>query len=198
MAAPSLTWIRPSDHDHDRAEALDPVAKTVDEAFDFVQPIGPGRVRGVLLHKLMEEFLTGELLDSDPVVVEQRAAQLLEELLGDEALDARPDPKEMARAALNTIRFADVAALRRHLIPEVPIWSSLADGTLLAGRADAVAVEGGNIVAALDWKSDVAPSHQERSDYIGQMRAYLTASGARRGALVYMTLGEIVWVEANT
>lgn len=198
MAAPSLTWIRPSDYDHDRAEALDPVAKTVDEAFDFVQPIGPGRVRGVLLHKLMEEFLTGELLDSDPAVVEQRAAQLLEELAGDEALGVRPDPKELARTALNTIHLADVAALRHHLIPEVPIWSRLVDGTLLAGRADAVAVEGGNIVAALDWKSDVAPSHQERSDYIGQMRAYLTASGARRGALVYMTLGEIVWVEVNT
>lgn len=200
MAAPSLTWIRPSDHDHDRAEALDPAAKTVDEAFDFVQPIGPGRVRGVLLHKLMEEFLTGELLDTDPVMVEQRAAQLLEELLGEEApsSDARPEPKEMARTALNTIGFAAVATLRRHLIPEIPIWSSLADGTLVAGRADAVAVENGNIVAALDWKSDVAPSHQERSDYIGQMRSYLTTTGARRGALVYMTLGEIVWIEAST
>jgi ATP-dependent exoDNAse (exonuclease V) beta subunit len=200
IAAPALTWLRPSDHDRDRAEALDPIAKTVDAAFEFVQPIGASRVRGVLLHKLMEEFLTGELSDSDPALVEQRAAQLLEELLGREEPqpDAVPDPKEMARTALNALSFADVTALRPHLVPEVPIWTSSNDGILLAGRADALAVEDGNIVAALDWKSDVAPSQHERSGYIGQLRAYLAATGARRGALVYMTLGEIVWVEANT
>lgn len=196
MAAPSLTWIRPSDHD--RAEILEPAAMAVDAAYNFVQPVGAGRVRGVLLHKLMEEFLTGELLDSDPVVVEQRAAQLMDELREEDSLrpDGRPDPREMARTALNTLRLADVAALRRQLVPEVPIWSSSHGGVLLAGRADAVAVENGIILAALDWKSDVVPSDEERANYIGQIRAYLDATGARRGALVYMTLGEIVWVEA--
>ena len=64
-AAPVLTWLRPSDHDRDRAEALEPVTRAVDDAFEYVLPVGAGRLRGVLLHKLMEELLTGELADTD-------------------------------------------------------------------------------------------------------------------------------------
>jgi ATP-dependent exoDNAse (exonuclease V) beta subunit len=198
-AAPALTWLRPSDHDRDRAEALEPVRRAADDAFEYVLPVGAGRIRGVLLHKLMEELLTGELTDTDAAAAERRAEQLLEELLGREETqpDARPDPSEMARTALKTLTFADVAALRPHLIPEVAIWSSSPDGTCLAGRADALAVEDGNVIAVLDWKSDIAQSQDERSGYVGQLSEYLAATGAPRGALVYMSLGEIVWVDAS-
>ncbi|MCI0631863.1 MAG: UvrD-helicase domain-containing protein, partial [Phycisphaerales bacterium] len=166
-AAPSLTWRRPSDYDRDRAEALEPMARAVDDAFEFVQPVGAGRLRGVLLHKLMEEFLTGELADDEPAAVERRAKQLLDEVLGAEAEQGGPvpDPTEMARTALKTLTFADVAALRPHLIPEIAVWSKAPDCTFLAGRADALAVEDGNVIAVLDWKSDVAPSQEERSGY---------------------------------
>jgi hypothetical protein len=198
-AAPALTWLRPSDHDRDRAEALEPITRAVDDAFEYVLPVGAGRLRGVLLHKLMEELLTGELPDTDVAVAERRAGQLLEELLGREETrpDARPDPSEMARAALKTLTFADVAALRPRLLPEIAIWSSSPDGICLAGRADALAVEDGKVIAILDWKSDIAPSQGERSGYIGQLSEYLAATGAPRGALVYMSLGEIVWVDAS-
>jgi ATP-dependent exoDNAse (exonuclease V) beta subunit len=196
-AAPPLTWRRPSEHDRDRAEALEPVARAVDDAFDFVQPVGAGRLRGILLHKLMEEFLTGELADDDFAEVERRARQLLDELLAlEEEAGTAPDPSEMARTALNTLTFADVAALRPRLIPEIAVWSGSAGGSLLAGRADAVAVENDDIIAVLDWKSDIAPSREERSSYIGQLTEYLTVTGAPRGALVYMSLGEVLWVEA--
>jgi ATP-dependent exoDNAse (exonuclease V) beta subunit len=199
-AAPALIWRRPSDHDRDRAEVLEPVARAVDEAFEYVQPIGAGRLRGVLLHKLMEELLTGELTETDGAAVERRAAKLLEELLGREETqpDARPEPGEMARTALKTLSFADVATLRPHLVPEIAVWSQSSDGALLAGRADALAIADGDVIAVLDWKSDVAPSGEERLAYIGQLSEYLSATGARRGALVYMSLGEVVWVENNT
>jgi hypothetical protein len=110
---------------------------------------------------------------------------------------AAPDPIEMAHTALKTLAFADVAALRPRLILEITILSGSAGGFLLAGRSDAIAVEDGNIIAVLDWKSDIAPSREERSGYIGQLSEYLAATGARRDALVYMSLGEVLWVEAD-
>jgi hypothetical protein len=67
----------------------------------------------------------------------------------------------------------------------------------MAGRADALAIEDGNIIAVLDWKSDIAPGQDERSGYVGQLSEYLAATGAPHGALVYMSLGEVVWVDAK-
>ena len=110
----------------------------------------------------------------------------------EEEAGAAPDPFEMAHTALKTLAFADVAALRPRLIPEITIWSGSAGGFLLAGRADSIVVEDGNIIAVLDWKSDVAPSREERSGYFGQLSEYLAATGARRGVLVYMSLGEVL------
>jgi ATP-dependent exoDNAse (exonuclease V) beta subunit len=199
-AAPPLDWLRPSSHDRDRTEALEPSARSIDDAFEFVQPIGGGRVRGIVLHKLMEEFLTGELNDGDSGRIEARAGSLLLELKAmEEAASARdPDPKEMARTAAATLKFADVAALRPHLVPEVPVWWGSADGSrLISGRADAVAVRGDERLAVLDWKSDVAPSREDRSGHIAQLRDYIETIGAPKGAIVYMSLGEVVWIHPS-
>ncbi|MBN8990644.1 MAG: UvrD-helicase domain-containing protein [Rhizobiales bacterium] len=196
-AAPPLDWRRPSSHDRDRTEILEPSARSIDDAFEFVQPIGGGRMRGIVLHKLMEEFLTGELDDSVPDLVETRAATLLRELKGLEGVTSLPDPDpaEMARTAAGALKFTDVAALREHLIPEVPVWSSLDGGRLMAGRADAVAVRGETLLAVLDWKSDVSPSREDRSGHIAQLTDYVSTIGAPKGAIVYMSLGEVVWIE---
>jgi hypothetical protein len=37
------------------------------------------------------------------------------------------------------------------------------------------------------------PTAKDRAGYVGQLE-YLSATGAPRGALVYMSLGETVWV----
>jgi hypothetical protein len=62
-AAPPLAWRRPSDHDSDRAfvaeSAVDPANETAE-----VVIAGAGRLRGILLHKLME-FLIGELGEAE-------------------------------------------------------------------------------------------------------------------------------------
>jgi hypothetical protein len=130
---------------------------------------------------------------------EERATRLLHELTGlaGEIPSSNPDPSEMAKTAARTLAFADIAELRAHLVPEVPIWSSAQDGILTAGRADAVAVQGDAVLAVLDWKSDVSPSSEDRSGHIGQLTDYLTAVGAAKGAVVYMSLGEVVWIVAN-
>ncbi len=109
-----------------------------------------------------------------------------------------PDPEEMARTAVGTLKFADVAALRPHLVPEVSVWSSLGDGKLIAGRADAVAVRGEERLAVLDWKSDISPSGEDRSNHIAQLKDYVKTIGAPKGAIVYMSLGEVVWIKSGS
>lgn len=102
----------------------------------------------------------------------------------------------MAITAINTLNLTDVAAVRHHLVPEIAVWSQLPNGSLLAGRADALAVANNTVIAAFDWKSDISPSEEERLGHLAQLRAYLELTQAPRGALVYMSLGEVVWLQA--
>jgi ATP-dependent exoDNAse (exonuclease V) beta subunit len=194
-ASPIINWRRPSEHDPDRALALESTTTNVEGAFEFVQPVRAGRLRGVLLHKLMEEFLTGEL-EEDEGAAGRRGRALLDQLAGmsPEGDDLLPDPREVASTALRTLRFHEIAALRPTLRAETTIWAAT-ETNYLAGRADAISVVDGHVQAVLDWKGDVAPTARDRAGYRGQLAEYLTATGALRGALVYMSLGEVEWVE---
>jgi ATP-dependent exoDNAse (exonuclease V) beta subunit len=196
-AAGRLHWRRPSDHDNDRAEVIEAAARSTDDSFEFQNPIGAGQVRGIVLHKLMEDLLTGELADNDIAVIEQRADELLEQLVGiqPERQTVLPEPTEMAATAFNTLRIPTVAGLRPVLMPEVPIWADLGGGEYLAGRADAIADQGDGNLIILDWKSDVSPGPTDRASHARQLADYLAATGSSMGALIYMTLGEVVWIE---
>ena len=194
-AAPSIAWRRPSEHDHDRMPAQEvPQAETVEELLEMPQPVGAGRARGILLHKLLEELLTGELAD-DLAAAELRAADLVAQLVALEAGDgAGLDPKECAAIALRARNLPGVADLWPHLRPEVPVYMSDTDGTLLAGRADAIAFADGRPEVVLDWKSDLQTSPAEHAGYLSQLADYVRAFGAARGVLVYLTRGEVVWL----
>ncbi|WP_214672284.1 hypothetical protein, partial [Escherichia coli] len=62
-SSPPLVWRRPSEHDGDRlGDSLDGVV-TLDSQGERLEIAGAGALRGVILHKLMEELLTGELSD---------------------------------------------------------------------------------------------------------------------------------------
>ena len=90
-----------------------------------------------------------------------------------------------------------VAALRMRLVPEWPIYSVLSDrpeAIGLAGRIDAVAYDGERADVVIDWKSDFDPSETDMRLHAGQVQQYLWATGASRGALVYMTPGIVRWV----
>jgi hypothetical protein len=87
--------------------------------------------------------------------------------------------------------------MRPFLLPEVAVWAS-ADGVLVAGRADALAIRDGRVEVAVDWKSDINPSSAVRKRYVAQLRDYLEATGAKRGMLAFLSLGEITWVENPT
>ena len=66
---------------------------------------------------------------------------------------------------------------------------------LVSGRADAVAFgDAGNVEAVMDWKSDVNPDPAMRRAHAAQMEDYLDATGATRGAVVYVSRSEVSWI----
>ena len=118
--------------------------------------------------------------------------------LGPPEAGAPPDPEEIAATALRTLSLPGIAEHRGALVPEVALYGARdASATLMAGRADAVAVTGGRPVVVFDWKSDVAPTAADRQTYAGQLLEYMEAVGAPRGAVVYLTLRELDWIAAH-
>jgi ATP-dependent exoDNAse (exonuclease V) beta subunit len=193
-----LTWLKPSEHDRDRIPLAEAVSLEVADAPEAESPVGPGRVRGLILHKLMEEILTGEIEETLPVLA-KRAEILISELAIEQDVEAEaPAKEEIAATALRTLQLPDIAVLRHALVPELPVYGMLDTGcTALTGRADAIAIQAGAASIVLDWKSDVAPTIEDIAVHAGQLRHYIAAVGAPRGALVYMTPRTVHWVEAE-
>ena len=114
-------------------------------------------------------------------------------------MGALPDATEMAATALRTLSLPGIAEHRSTLMSEIALYGARDAGAILmAGRADAVAFAGGQPVVVFDWKSDVAPSAADRRTYAGQLLEYMEAVGAPRGAVVYLTLRELDWIDGNT
>jgi CRISPR-associated exonuclease Cas4 len=198
-ASAPIRWIRPSDGDPDVIAAAEPPTSSPEE--EPLQPssvVEGGRTRGAILHKLLEELLTGELKERVDDV-KSRAAFLIEQLTT-EALAANSQRiEEMAATALRTLSLPELMPFRDRLIPEVSIYGAAPTSVhaLIVGRADAVArTEDGGLVV-FDWKSDVAPREAERSTYRQQLLQYLHVVGAQRGAIVYMTSGYVDWTIAS-
>jgi CRISPR-associated exonuclease Cas4 len=192
--ATPIVWRRPSDHDPDRlGDPLESVviAEAVAEHPDIV---GAGALRGVILHKLVEELLTGELVSTRKAATARADVLLSQLVIGGGDNGPRPEPLEMAGTALRTLALPEIAVLRPYLVPELAIWAAR-DTYLVAGRADALAIRENKIDVAIDWKSDMKPTTSIRAAYVGQLRDYLEATGAARGALVFMSLGEVVWID---
>lgn len=196
--AASLSWIRPSLHDGDRLDETESADVAVGGVPEQLAPIGAGRVRGLILHKLLEEALSGELTE-ELGAFSKRASVLLQQL--DAAVDqgaSPPSPAEMGQTALRTLALPEVSALRPRILPELPVFGVLGQSPMmaLAGRVDALALtEAGQVDAVLDWKSDVSPSDEDMRLHAAQLRDYMQAVDAQRGALVYMTSGSVRWVQ---
>ncbi|WP_246705514.1 exodeoxyribonuclease V subunit beta [Rhizobium sp. P40RR-XXII] len=194
-ASESILWDRPSKRDPDRsADTTD--SFVVDITTDGQRIVGAGALRGNVLHKLMEEFLNGELSDGEDEVI-RRAAQLLDQLqavVDDDPNERRPDPEEMGRTALRTLRMPDLEPFMGRLVPEISLWAA-APPRYLAGRADAAWIDGDRIALVIDWKSDVNPDATAQGAHAAQLRDYLSVTGAERGAVVYMSAGHVSWVE---
>ncbi|MCL2713936.1 MAG: UvrD-helicase domain-containing protein [Alphaproteobacteria bacterium] len=187
-ACPTITWITPSKGDGDHPYAPEEAGEGASEAGADGQS---GRLRGVLLHKLMEELITGEVAEN-PKAVRARVEDLRAQLPSMAALDG----DEIASTALRTLELPELEPFRSSLVAEVPIHGQSATGpdNLIAGIADAVARGADGAVVVFDWKSDRVIGETARIAYRRQLQHYLNVLGARRGALVYMTPGELDWV----
>jgi ATP-dependent exoDNAse (exonuclease V) beta subunit len=199
-ARQKMTWRQPSRSEVDNGPSL-PEAKI--QGAEPVEPteiepiavVGSSR-RGIVLHKLMEEVITGETSDA-AVDLEARAAELLVHLGVNAASDPMTglSPSELSATVLRTLALPAVSELRPRLVAELPVFgNSIASGEeiLVSGQADAVAVdEQGEIDVVVDWKSDVDPSPSALTHYQQQLGDYRKQTGARRAILVFMTAGKV-------
>jgi exodeoxyribonuclease-5 len=155
-----------------------------------------GRERGLVIHKLLEEVLTGET-EENTSALEERAKTLIAELGMSDAGYAKdgPSSSEMAETVIRGLTIPAVAALRPRLRPEITVYTAETCGpntVLLGGIADAVAINASNSIdAIIDWKSDVEPNATVVDQYREQVRDYLTATGAKEGLLVFVTSGTV-------
>lgn len=205
-----LTWFAPSRDESHAGPILTPEAVEIWAARDERQPddeaerpsIQGGRERGLILHKLLEEVLTGETGDDGSALAER--ARSLITALGRPAVEDPSQglsPDELAGCVTRTLALPQIAELRPVLTPELPVYAS----TLVeeveqatAGIADAISRGAdGQPEVVIDWKSDVQPTPETFDHYRAQVRAYLDMTGAARGLIVMVTTGEIVAVPAS-
>jgi exodeoxyribonuclease-5 len=206
-----LTWLAPSRDENAAGSVLreEEAALWIGSAddqpseLDAAAPVQGGRERGLILHKLMEEVLTGETQEAG-VTLAQRAAELIR-ALGRSPVD---DPatglsaQELAACVIRTLALPDIAALRPGLLAEFPVYAAQAvDGveTATAGIADALTLTAeGRPAVVVDWKSDVSPAPGTLDHYRAQVRAYLDMTRAERGLIVLMTSGAVIPVLPTT
>ena len=155
-----------------------------------------GRERGTILHKLIEEVLTGETVEEETDLAAR--AEILIRALG---LPVEDDPAqglapaELAGCVLRALALPEVAALRPGLVPELPVYASTETDSheeAAAGIVDAIAFDAdGAPQVVIDWKSDVDPTPETLEHYRAQVRAYLDMTGAERGMVVAVTSGTV-------
>lgn len=157
-----------------------------------------GRERGLVIHKLFEEVLTGETGD-EIAALELRADRLIRELGFEPVTEAALglSPTEIAQAVDRGLKLAQIVAVRSYLVPEFPVHGSSLAGaveTITSGFADAVAINDGTPTLVVDWKSDVLPDPKAVDQYRAQVSIYLQTTGIPRGLIVFVTSGTIIEV----
>lgn len=161
-----------------------------------------GRERGRVLHKLLEEVLTGETVETMTDI--SARAETLIRTVGQPVTEHAAlglSPAELAGCVLRAFSIPEVAALRPRLQPEFHVYASDLSGTVeeaTSGIADAIAFgPDGTPEVVIDWKSDVELSPDTVQRYCAQVRAYLDATGAARGMVVAVTSGRVIPVSAS-
>ena len=156
-----------------------------------------GRERGLVLHKLIEEVLTGETAETIPDLF-ARAESLIRALGRPVADDPAQGlaPAELAGCVVRALSLPDIVALRPSLMPEFPVYASALTDTheeATAGIADAIAFDSDGVPqVVIDWKSDVDPTPETIEHYCSQVRAYLDMTDTERGLVVAVTSGAVI------
>lgn len=196
-----LSWRTPS-RDEGIPGEVD-VLETPDDRLDaepmtaaVPQVVQGGRVRGLIIHKLLEEVLTGETGD-DLAALQVRAGELIAELSEAAHEDAGDglSGAELARCVCSTLALPQIAALRPSLLPEFHVYGGDGIASAISGIADAVSCgNDGNPDVVVDWKSDVDPSSAMLAHYQAQVRSYMNMTGCALGLIVLVTSGKVIEV----
>jgi len=178
---------------------------SIDELIEAEPVIDPaemktgGPERGVVMHKLIEEVLTGET-EEDEASLKERAAELCLQFAASKnsQLSKPLDPDAMASEVARTLALPEIEAIRERLFPEVATAASIDEGELekaVIGVMDAAEVmEDGRVRTVVDWKSDPRPTPSTIDHYKKQVRQYMEMNNAERGLIVFMTAGKVVEV----
>lgn len=161
-----------------------------------------GLERGLLLHKLIEEVLTGETQEKPPALT-SRAEILVQSL--NQPIGKEPsrgiNPDELAATVVRALSLPEIAALRPRLLPELPVYAfDITTGweNVIFGIADAVALDAsGKPHKIVDWKSDINPSAEVIEHYKAQVRSYLHMTDIKNGLIVLATPGTVINIVAN-
>ena len=159
-----------------------------------------GKWRGDILHKLIEEVLTGETAENKTDLAD-RARELTLSL----DLKMAQDPSEglvsgeLADSVIRALSLPEISVLRPALRAELPLhYSRQTDEgeEVTSGIADAIAFSPeGKPEAVVDWKSDVNPKPNDEKKHRAQVKQYLKMSGIKHGLVVYATSGRVLSVE---
>lgn len=200
-----LTWLAPSRDENAAGTALREEESSIwtgssddpGPVLEAAALVQGGRERGMILHKLMEEVLTGEVQEAEAALTE-RADELIRALGKAPAADAATglSALELAACVTRTLALPEIKALRLELVAEFPVYSvQMSEGVEIAtaGIADALTLTAeGRPAVVVDWKSDVTAPAETLDHYRAQVRAYLDMTGAERGLIVLMTPGVVI------
>jgi exodeoxyribonuclease-5 len=157
-----------------------------------------GRTRGLIIHKLLEEVLSGETGDA-LAALQMRAGELITEL-GEVAHDDARDglaATELAQCVQGTLALPEIVSLRPSLWPEFHVYGGDGVESAVIGIADAVSRgPDGEPQVVVDWKSDVDPSPAMLAHYRDQVSCYMKMTGTARGLIVLVTSGKVIEVVA--
>ena len=203
-----LIWLAPSRDENSTGRILTPEAAEIWAASEDSRSkdqlktsnVLGGRERGLILHKLFEEVLTGEATD-DAETLKERADALIR-AIGREPVENPAQglsPGEIAGCVLRTLALPEITELRPSLVAEFPVYSSSRSGEIeqvTVGVTDATGFGAdGTANVVIDWKSDVHPTPEAVDHYRAQVRNYLAMTGTNRGLIVFVTSGTLVPVD---
>ncbi|MCY4233765.1 MAG: UvrD-helicase domain-containing protein [Bacteroidetes bacterium] len=193
-----LKWISPS---KDEVPSIDLDTTIIDEDNRSIESIDPsdiqgkGIIRGLVIHRLIEEILTGETTRDHLL---SRAEQLTDQIHASFEIEA-PDQinfEETCRRILHALDLPQIRPLLDSLVPECPVYNYITDTeseSAITGIADAISFSSdGEPLLIIDWKSGQVDPHHRK-----QIGAYMNATGIRKGLLVYIDSGQITEVHLD-
>ena len=150
-----------------------------------------GVERGLIIHKMFEEVLAGEL-EQSPGAIAERANVLVDQFNSN--LDARiVHASEIAACIQRTLVLPVIKAMFTTLIPEFTVYGNSkisGDEHSTYGIIDAISIgDGGRPIAVVDWKSDINPSPSTVERYRSQLMAYMELVEVETGYLIFVTIG---------